>query len=68
MTLDHMFSHVPAGEARRYLSILTIINDKHKSDLSELDEMSVEKEYSLKFAGSRHGRQVSPESSNAKLH
>ena len=61
-----MFNNVPASEARRYLSILAIVNDKHKSDLSQLDEMSVEKEYSLQF-GSPGRRPRSPENVNALL-
>ena len=35
------------SEARRYLSILTVINDREKSNLSEVDEESASQELSL---------------------
>ena len=47
-TLKFMSDNVMPGEARRYLSILTIINSKHQSNLSNLDEESIRKEQSIK--------------------
>ena len=48
-SLDHMYINVPHGEARRYLEVLAVLNDKLKSDLSGIEEMSVEREHELKF-------------------
>ena len=44
-----MYINVPHGEARRYLEVLAVLNDKLKSDLSGIEEMSVEIEHELKF-------------------
>ena len=37
---------ISKGDARRYLSILTILNDKEKSNLSDVDEKSINEELS----------------------
>ena len=54
-----MHGEIKSGEARRYLSILIVINDEMKSDLMELKELSAEKEYSIEFRRSPAGRQMS---------
>ena len=46
MTQHQILALISPSEARRYLSILTILNDKEKSNLSEVDELSLSQELS----------------------
>lgn len=40
MSPKEVLEKISPSDARRYLSILTILNDKEKSNLSEIDELS----------------------------
>ena len=55
-----MYKVIGKGDARRYLSILTILNDKEKSNLSDVDEKSINDELSqlLNSIESGAGRQL----------
>ena len=46
MNSGQILALLSPSEARRYLSILTILNDKEKSNLSEVDELSLSQELS----------------------
>ena len=47
MDAAQILALITPSEARRYLSILIILNDKEKSNLSEVDELSLSQELSL---------------------
>ena len=44
-----MYNLISPNDARRYLTALTILNEKERSDLSQVDEMSMNDELSQLF-------------------
>ena len=59
-SISDISRHISKGDARRFLSILTILNDKEKSNLSDVDEKSINDELSqlIKSIESQTAHQV----------
>jgi len=52
-----MYALINPGDARRYLTALTILNDKEKSNLSQVDEQSMNDELSVLMNSMEGGMQ-----------